>query len=55
VRSAKEDKEKSTMTTRDQERSSPLADIGESRTGDLAVTVLSALILLVVLAIVATL
>jgi len=43
------------MATRHQESPSPFVNVGGSRSSDLAVTILTALILLVVLAIVATL
>ena len=43
------------MTTRHRERRSPLSSIGEPQQGDVAITVLTALILLVVLVLVAVL
>jgi len=43
------------METRHQVNSSPFSGTGEPRSGDIAITVLTALILLVILAIVAVL
>jgi hypothetical protein len=43
------------METRSQENTSPFSGIGESRPGDVAITVLTALILIAVLIVVALL
>jgi hypothetical protein len=49
------DKRRLAMTTRHRESNSPFSSIGEPQKGDVAITVLTALILLAVLVVVAVL